>query len=53
MEEEESQNVREFVRSLEELILQFEQMMDIIEVDEALQKFVVDFCIGKILVKKV
>lgn len=52
MEEQESQNAREFVRSLEELIPQLEQMMDITEVDEALQKFAADFCTGKTSVKK-
>lgn len=52
MEEQESQNAREFVRSLEELIPQLEQMMDITEVDEALQKFAADFCTGKTSVIK-
>lgn len=52
MEEQESQNAREFVRNLEELIPQLEQMMDITEVDEALQKFAADFCTGKTSVKK-
>lgn len=52
MEEQESQNAREFVRSLEELIPQLEQMMDITEVDEALQKFAANFCTGKTSVKK-
>lgn len=52
MEEQESQNAREFVRSLEELIPQLEQMMAITEVDEALQKFAADFCTGKTSVKK-
>ncbi|XP_061176274.1 brefeldin A-inhibited guanine nucleotide-exchange protein 3-like [Saccostrea echinata] len=44
MEELEKQNAQEFVRKLEMFVPRLEQMLEVTEVDEALQQFAAEFC---------
>lgn len=46
MQESERQNAQEFVKSLETLVPELGQMLDITEVDHALQQFAAEFCTG-------